>query len=78
MNCSLFCVVLCNFMLNCHMKLKEWAREQGVSYRTALNWFHAGTPPVAARQLPTGTILVEPPKGTTGRTIAYCRVSSAD
>ncbi|GAB3558929.1 putative resolvase [Actinopolyspora lacussalsi] len=60
------------------MKLKEWAREQGVSYRTALNWFHAGTLPVAARQLPTGTILVEPPKESTGRTVAYCRVSSAD
>lgn len=60
------------------MRLKEWAREQGVSYRTALNWFHAGTLPVTARQLPTGTILVEPPKGSTGRTVAYCRVSSAD
>lgn len=60
------------------MRLKEWAREQGVSYRTALNWFHAGTLPVPARQLPTGTILVEPPKESTGRTVAYCRVSSAD
>jgi hypothetical protein len=26
------------------MTLSEWARGQGVSYRTALNWFHAGTP----------------------------------
>jgi putative resolvase len=60
------------------MKLKEWAREQGVSYRTALNWFHAGTLPVSARQLPTGTILVEQPAGSSGRTVAYCRVSSAD
>src|SRR3979411_3162908 len=40
------------------MKLSEWASGQGVSYRTALNWFHAGTLPVSARQLPTGTILV--------------------
>jgi putative resolvase len=60
------------------VKLKEWAREQGVSYRTALNWFHAGTLPVAARQLPTGTILVEPPGVSSGRTVAYCRVSPAD
>lgn len=60
------------------MKLKEWAREQGVSYRTALNWFHAGTLPVPARQLPTGTILVEPATAPSGRTVAYCRVSSAD
>jgi putative resolvase len=60
------------------VKLKEWAREQGVSYRTALNWFHAGALPVPARQLPTGTILVEPPARSVGRTVAYCRVSSAD
>lgn len=60
------------------MKLKEWALEQGISYRTALNWFHAGTLPVPARQLPTGTILVDPPVAESGRTVAYCRVSSAD
>lgn len=60
------------------MKLKGWAREQGISYRTALNWFHAGTLPTHARQLPTGTILVEPPAAESGRTVAYCRVSSAE
>lgn len=60
------------------MKLKEWAREQGVSYRAALNWFHAGTLPAPARQLDTGTILVEPPARDAGRAVAYCRVSNAD
>lgn len=60
------------------MKLKEWAREQGVSYRTALNWFHAGTLPAPARQLPTGTILVEPNLAEAGRVVAYCRVSRVD
>lgn len=60
------------------MKLKEWAREQGISYRTALNWFHAGNLPVPARQLPTGTVLVDPPGTEIGRTVSYCRVSSAD
>lgn len=60
------------------MKLTEWAREQGVSYRTALNWFHAGTLPVPARQLPTGTILVESPANAGGTAVAYCRVSSAE
>jgi putative resolvase len=60
------------------VKLAEWAREQGVSYRSALNWFHAGTLPVPARQLPTGTILVDPPANADGRAVAYCRVSSAD
>jgi len=49
-----------------------------VSYRTALNWFHAGTLPVSARQLPTGTIVVEPSAEPSGRAVAYCRVSSAE
>ncbi|PEH74622.1 integrase [Nocardia sp. FDAARGOS_372] len=60
------------------MKLSAWAKEQGVSYRTALNWFHAGTLPVPARQLPTGTILVDPPQANTAAVVAYCRVSSRD
>jgi putative resolvase len=59
------------------VKLKERAHGQGVSYRTALNWFHAGTLPVPARQLPTGTILVDPAPRAAGRTVAYCRVSGA-
>lgn len=60
------------------MKLSEWARNQGVSYRTALNWFHAGTLPAPARQLPTGTILIDPPALAEETAVAYCRVSSAD
>jgi putative resolvase len=60
------------------VKLSAWAKEQGVSYRTALNWFHAGVLPVPARQLPTGTILVDPPEAATGVVVAYCRVSSHD
>lgn len=60
------------------MKLSAWAKEQGVSYRAALNWFHAGTLPVPARQLATGTILVDPPVRETGVVVAYCRVSSHD
>jgi putative resolvase len=34
--------------------------------------------PVPARQLPTGTILVDPPARAEGTAVAYCRVSSAD
>jgi len=49
-----------------------------VSYRAALNWFHAGTLPVPAQQLATGTILVDPPVSETGVVVAYCRVSSHD
>jgi len=60
------------------VKLAVWAREQGVSYRAALNWFHAGTLPVPARQLPSGTILVDPPPKPVGVVVAYCRVSSHD
>ncbi|MGH3827479.1 MAG: IS607 family transposase [Pseudonocardiaceae bacterium] len=60
------------------MKLSAWAKENGVSYRAALNWFHAGTLPVPARQLATGTILVDPPVKEAGVVVAYCRVSSRD
>src|SRR6266571_1168668 len=60
------------------VKLTVWAREQGVSYRAALNWFHAGTLPVPARQLPSGTILVDPPPKPVDVVVAYCRVSSHD
>lgn len=60
------------------MKLSVWAKENGVSYRAALNWFHAGTLPVPARQLATGTILVDPPVREPGVVVAYCRVSSHD
>jgi len=59
------------------MKLSDWARQQRISYITAWRWFQAGKLPVPARQLPTGTILVEAlrPEGTT---VLYARVSSAD
>jgi putative resolvase len=67
--------MLCNTV---PVKLTVWAREQGVSYRAALNWFHAGTLPVPARQLPSGTILVDPPARSAGVVAAYCRVSSHD
>lgn len=59
------------------MKLSDWARKQGISYLTAWRWFKAGKLPVPARQLPTGTILVEEPNPE-GRTVLYARVSSAD
>jgi putative resolvase len=60
------------------MKLTAWAKEQGISYRTALTWFHAGTLPVPARQLPSGTILLDPPPKPSGAVVAYCRVGSPD
>ncbi len=41
------------------MKLATWAKQQGISYKTAYRWFRAGILPVPSRQLPTGTILVD-------------------
>ena len=40
------------------MKLKDYARQQGVSYRTAWRWWKAGKLP--GHQMDTGTILIEP------------------
>src|SRR5258708_158281 len=62
------------------MKLKEYARQQGVSYRTAWRWGKAGKLP--GRQMDTGTILVEtaPASASTPsqRVAIYARVSSAE
>jgi putative resolvase len=63
------------------MKLSEWAAQQGVHYQTAWRWWKQGTLPVPARQLASGTILVEVPasrSGWDGRTVVYARVSSHD
>jgi putative resolvase len=63
------------------MKLRDWAKQQGVSYRTAWRWFHDGRVPV--RQMPSGTILA----GTKGpapvpaephSVVVYTRVSSSE
>jgi putative resolvase len=63
------------------MKLSEWAAQQGVHYQTAWRWWKRGTLPVPARQLASGTILIEVPTmraGTAGRTVVYARVSAHD
>jgi putative resolvase len=61
------------------MKLSAWARQQGVHPKTALRWFRMGTMPVPARQLASGTILVEEPvAGRDGGVALYARVSSPD
>ena len=55
------------------VKLSDYARKQGVSYLTAWRWFKSGKFPVPARQLPSGTILVEEPlpEGRTVRKICF-------
>jgi len=61
------------------VKLREWAEKQGISYRTALRWFHAGTLPVEAEQIATGTIIVKLESIAADQNAAlYARVSSSD
>ena len=61
------------------VNLKEWALAQGVHPVTAYRWFREGRLPVPARRAGR-LILVDPePRATSsGRVVAYCRVSSAD
>ena len=57
----------------------EWARQQGVSYRTAWEWSKTGKLPVPAVQTATGTILVqEQTKNETNAAAVYVGVSSSD
>lgn len=61
------------------MKLADWARQQGIAYKTAHKWFQKGLLPVPVQQLPSGTILVESAAQAGGTQVAlYARVSSGD
>jgi len=57
------------------MKLADWARAQGIDYKTAYRWFRSGILPVPAEQLPTGTILVHSPGRALAGVALYARVS---
>ena len=61
------------------MKLKDYAKQQGISYKTAWRWWKAGKLP--GHQMDTGTILVETTRDTAlapkpERVAIYARVSS--
>lgn len=64
------------------MKLNEYARKIGVSYRTAWRWFKSGK--IAGRQMETGTVIITEPLPQTptqlinGKTAIYTRVSAAE
>jgi predicted site-specific integrase-resolvase len=60
------------------MKLSDYAKSQGVSYRTAWSWWKKGI--IKGRQLPTGTILVDVDARDTSAVVAciYARVSSSE
>jgi predicted site-specific integrase-resolvase len=61
------------------VNLKEWAVANGVHPVTAYRWFKEGKLPVPATRV-GGLILIDQPAGTTstGVTVVYARVSSAD
>src|SRR5215467_7939673 len=58
------------------MKLSEYARQVGVTYKTAYHWWQAGQ--LDAYQLPTGTIIVREARPVASGVALYARVSSAD
>lgn len=60
------------------MKLSQYAKQQGISYRTALRWFRDGT--IQGYQAPSGTIIVmeREPVQTVQKVAIYARVSSSE
>ena len=60
------------------MKLSQWAKEQGLTYKGAWRMWRAGQLPVLAEQLPTGTIIVKEIKTPAHAVGLYARVSSSD
>jgi len=60
------------------MKLSQYAKQQGISYSTALRWWHQGA--IRGSQAPSGTIIVEAENKQAEhaeRVAIYARVSSA-
>lgn len=61
------------------MRLSAWARQTGVSYKTAWRMWKAGRLPVPAEQLATGTVIVHSSASSTETGVAlYARVSGTD
>lgn len=62
------------------MKLVDYAKKTGVSYRTAWRWFRSGKLP--GKQMETGTIIVDDPATEStcrlDKTVVYARVSSGE
>lgn len=60
------------------MKLSHYAKQQGISYRTALRWFRDGT--IKGYQAPSGTIIVTEmePMPAVQKVAIYARVSSSE
>jgi putative resolvase len=60
------------------MKLSVWARQQGITYKTAWRMWRDGRLPIPAEQMPTGTVIVHPEKMSETGCVLYARVSSSD
>lgn len=60
------------------MKLSQYAKQQGISYRTALRWFRDGT--IQGYQAPSGTIIVtkQVKPQAVQKVAIYARVSSSE
>ncbi len=60
------------------MKLSQYAKQQGISYRTALRWFRDGT--IQGYQAPSGTIIVTERElmQMVQKVAIYARVSSSE
>jgi putative resolvase len=61
------------------VKLSQYAKQQGISYSTALRWWHQGV--IRGYQAPSGTIIVESggkQAASEERVVIYARVSSAE
>lgn len=65
------------------MKLSHYAKQLGVTYRTAWNWYNAGK--LSGYQTPTGTIIVTETNAVSAqtpnksnKTVIYARVSAAE
>lgn len=60
------------------VKLSQWAKQQGISFKTAQRWYYAGIMPAPTEKTPTGRIMVlvdEPVKES--RTVLYACVSTS-
>lgn len=61
------------------MRLVDWARRQGITYKTAWRWVKDDAMPVPWQKSPTGMILVDVPMDEKPSSVAlYARVSSHD
>jgi putative resolvase len=58
------------------MKLSDYARKVGITYKTAYRWYKAGR--LKGYQVDTGTIIIEEEKPLSEKVVVYARVSSSE